>query len=131
MNRSKKAARYGRLAEEAAADRYGLELAGQHSSWQDAATSDGRPIEIKAAMLNRSDGKQGRFRIFESSHRRLASESGAYVFVAYYARGRGIRVQSMRSVDASRLSLDFYGAGGHRDTRQVKIPVSQVFTSRS
>jgi hypothetical protein len=127
VNRSRKAAHYGRLAEERAADRYGLRLDGVHASWKDAETDDGRPVEVKAAMLNRSDGSEGRFRVFEQYHERLADRSGLYVFVAYYARGRGIRVKAMRSVDASRLALDFYGAGGHRDSRQVKIPVNAVF----
>jgi hypothetical protein len=123
-NRSKKAARYGRLAEEAARSRYGLES--EHTSWYDATTSDGRPVETKAAMLNRARGK-GRFRVFEAYHRKLESAGGLYVFVAYEAAGRGIRVWKMRSVEASSMNLEFYGAGGHRDSRQCKIPVRAVF----
>jgi hypothetical protein len=123
-NRSKKAARYGRLAEEAARSRYGLES--EHTSWYDATTSDGRPVETKAAMLNRARGK-GRFRVFEAYHRKLESAGGLYVFVAYEAAGRGIRVRKMRSVEASSMNLEFYGAGGHRDSRQAKIPVRAVF----
>lgn len=124
MSRSSKAARYGRLAEEAARARYNLESA--HTSWHDATTSDGRPVETKAAMLNRARGR-GRFRVFEEYHRRLEDAEGLYVFVAYEAAGRGIRVKKMRSVGASALNLEFYGAGGHRDSRQAKIPVPAVF----
>ena len=124
MNRSSNAAHYGRLAEEAARARYNLES--EHTSWYDAVTTDGRPCETKAAMLNRARGK-GRFRVFEEYHRKLEAEGGLYVFVAYEAAGRGIRVQKMRAVDASDLNLDFYGAGGHRSSRQCKIPVRAVF----
>jgi hypothetical protein len=124
MNRSRKAARYGRLAEEAARARYDLES--EHTSWYDAIAPDGRPVETKAAMLNRARGK-GRFRVFENYHRRLQEAGGLYVFVAYEAAGRGIRVQKMRAVEASNLNLEFYGAGGHRSSRQAKIPVRAVF----
>ncbi|ELZ03928.1 hypothetical protein C482_03634, partial [Natrialba chahannaoensis JCM 10990] len=117
--------RYGRLAEEAAQRRYGLDA--DHGSWHDARTSDGRPVEVKAAMLNRRDGSEGRFRIFEDYHERLAEERGLYVFVPYRARGRGIQVVDMRSVDAGALRLKFYGAGGHRGSNQVKIHPRRIF----
>jgi len=125
MNRSSNAARYGALAERAARERYGLDA--DHTEWNDARTDNGRPVEVKSAMLNRASGHAGRFRIFERVHRRLASEDGVYVFVAYRASGRGISVEKMRSVDADAVRLEFYGAGGHRDTKQAKVPVSEVF----
>jgi len=126
MSRSSNAARYGALVERAARERYGLDA--DHTAHHDARTSDGRPVETKAAMLNRKRGA-GRFRIFEEPHRRLVAEEGLYVFAAYRAVGRGLRVEKMRTVDAIALGerLEFYGAGGHRDSRQVKIPVSSVF----
>ncbi|WEL28410.1 HGPV1-ORF9-like protein [Haloferax volcanii] len=128
-NRSKKAAHYGALAERAARERYGLEPA--HSSWQDAETDDGRPVEVKSAMMNRRSGKIGRFRIFEDYHARLRREGGLYVFVLYSATGGsgggGIRVQNMRSVDADALRLRFYSSGGHRDSQQIKIHPHRVF----
>jgi len=128
-NRSKKAAHYGALAERAARQRYGLEPA--HSSWQDAETEDGRPVEIKAAMMNRKSGKTGRFRVFEDYHARLRREGGLYVFVLYSATGGsgggGIRVQNMRSIEADALQLQFYGAGGHRNSDQMKIHPVQLF----
>ncbi|ELZ94891.1 hypothetical protein C440_07442 [Haloferax mucosum ATCC BAA-1512] len=124
-NRSKKAARYGALAERAARERYGLEM--EHTSWYDAKTSDGTPVEIKAAMLNRASGKTGRFRVFKRYHKKLIDEGGVYVFVCYTARGRGIRIARMRTVDASCLRLKFYGAGGHRESNQAKIPPEKIF----
>ena len=124
-NRSQKSARYGALAERAARERYGLET--NHSSWCDAIASDGTPVEVKAAMMNRANGETGRFRIFENYHRNPSSRGGVYVFVAYEAAGAGIRVKRMRSLSASSLSFDWYGAGGHRDSNQVKIKPSRIF----
>ncbi|RDZ36835.1 MULTISPECIES: hypothetical protein [unclassified Haloferax] len=126
MNRSRKAARYGRLAEEAARRIYDLDA--DHASWHDARTSDGRPVETKAAMLNRADGTEGRFRIFEDYHAKLVQHDGLYVFIPYLARGRGIQVVDARSVEASKLRLNFYGAGGHRESQQVKIHPHRVFS---
>jgi len=123
--KSSNAARFGALAERKARERYGLE--GTHTSWHDARRDDGTPVEIKAAMLNRSSGKGGRFRVFEEYHSRLEKADGIYVFVAYRARGRGITVCRMRSLRAEALELSFYGAGGHRDSRQIKIAPSQIF----
>lgn len=125
MNRSKKAARYGSLAERAARQRYDLDA--EHDSWHDAKTDDGRPVEIKAAMLNRASGQTGRFRVFEEYHRRLEQNDGIYVFVAYRAAGRGIRVEEMRTLEAESLSVDWYGAGGHRNSNQAKIPPAAIF----
>lgn len=122
---SSNAARYGALAERKARERYGLEA--DHSSWHDARTPDGTPVETKACMLNRRDGSEGRFRIFEEYHKRLEEADGLYAFVAYRATGRGIQVRAMRTIAASDLRLTFYGAGGHRSSRQVKIPPGRVF----
>jgi hypothetical protein len=123
-NRSKKAAHFGALAERAARERYGLDA--EHDGFHDAVAPDGTPVEIKAAMLDRASGKVGRFRIFEDYHKRLRAAGGWYVFVAYRARPE-FRVARMRSVGAGDVSATFYGAGGHRGSRQVKLPVSDVF----
>lgn len=126
MNRSKKAARYGALAERKARERYGLDP--EHDSWHDSRAPDGSPVEIKAAMMNRAGGEEGRFRIFEKYHRRLCRNDGKYVFVAYRASGAGIQVRAMRSLAADDLRPRWYGAGGHRESRQVKIPISLIFS---
>lgn len=124
-NRSKKAARYGALAEKAARERYGLDA--EHDGWHDARAPDGRPVETKAAMLNRRSGTS-RFRIFEDYHERLLAEGGYYIFVAYAARGRGISVEGIRSVDADALGItEWASTGGHRDSRQRRIPVRAIF----
>lgn len=124
-NRSSNAARYGALAEQRARERYGLDA--DHASWHDARTSDGRPVETKSCMLTRRDGSEGRFRIFEQYHRKLEAADGLYVFAAYVPKGSGIQVRAMRSLEAGSLRLSFYGAGGHRNSRQVKIAPARVF----
>lgn len=84
--------------------------------------------EIKSAMHSYSDGREGKFRVFEDPHDRLQSEGGRYVFVCYRVRGRGIQVLDMERRAASRLPGSvWYGAGGHRGTQQREIQVSEVF----
>jgi hypothetical protein len=122
MSRSQQAARYGRLAEEAARQRYGLEA--EHTSWYDARDSDGRPWDVKAAMLSRN---QPRFRLWRDQHADLLEAGGGYVFVGYRPRGRGIEVVRMRSVGADDLRLRFGGAGDHPKGDQFKLPPARVF----
>jgi hypothetical protein len=57
----------------------------------------------------------------------LKGAGGGYVFVAYIPRGTGIEVKNMRSVRASSLRLDFYGAGRHVKGDQVKVKPSRIF----
>lgn len=122
---SKKAARVGARAEQAAAERYDLETRGVHTSWCDARMRDGTPVEVKAADLAR---EYPRFRIFEEYHRMLQQQDGRYVFVAYRRRGTGIEAVTMTRMHASRLPAStWYGTGGHRDSKQAKIPVSNIF----
>lgn len=127
MTSSKKAARYGSRAEKKAAERYNLELEGNHCSWHDAKRADGTPVEIKAAAVERASGSEGRFRVFRDYHNKLRRADGIYVFVAYRPRGTGITVTDMATRHSSELPLStWYGAGGHRDSEQRKIPISAV-----
>lgn len=121
-SRSQKAARYGSLAERAAFDRYSLEP--ERDDWHDARGPDGRPWDVKAAMLSRT---APRFRLWRDQHGRLLDHDGGYVFVAYRPVGRGIKVVKMRSVSADSLSISFYGAGSHVKGDQVKVPPEKVF----
>ena len=128
MTASKKAARYGSRAEKKAAEQYNLELEGNHCSWHDAKRADGTPVEIKAAAVERADGSEGRFRVFRKYHDKLRHHDGIYVFVAYRPRGTGISVVEMTDCHSSQLPLStWYGAGGHRESQQRKIAVSEVF----
>jgi len=128
MTASSSANAYGTAAERKAAAEYRLTIEGVHNYWRDAITSDGTPVEIKAAMQQRADGSEGRFRVFEDAHDKLHAAGGRYVFVAYRVRGRGIQVLASTMLHASQLpGSTWYGAGGHRDSRQRKIAISDVF----
>jgi hypothetical protein len=119
---------YGHRCEAAAAERYGLTRDGVHTSWCDALAPDGTPHEIKAARVRYSDGREGKFRVFETYHERLQSKDGMYVFVVYIPRGSGAQIVDMDRRHSSRLpGSTWYGAGGHRDSQQREIQVSQVF----
>jgi len=122
VNRSRKAARYGSLAEKWAAERYGLEL--ERDDWHDARRDD-RPGDVKAAMNSR---EATRFRLWEEQHRRLRREDGFYVFVLYRPVGRGIDVLRSRTVAARSLRVRFGGAGDHPKGRQAKVPPGKVFS---
>ncbi len=127
-SRSSNASRYGSLAEQRAADRYGLKREGVHGYAVDAVAPDGTPWEIKAAMATRADGSEGRFRVFEDAHDQLAAKGGRYAFVADRPHGQGIMVLRMTSMPATNLPLSrWYGAGGHRDSRQTKLAIADVF----
>jgi len=127
MSRSSNAAHYGAKVEDAARDRYGLEA--DHSAWYDARRRNGDPVETKAAMYRRADGSPGRVRIFRDYHERLARADGWYCFGSYRVRGRGVEIVAMTMTRARALRLessDFYGAGGHRDSEQIKIPIERL-----
>jgi hypothetical protein len=124
-NRSKRANQYGTLTEMHAADRYNLKQDGEYTSWCDARGPDGTPHEIKATMVTRG---YLRFRIFEKYHRRLQFAGRRYVLVAYRPHSRGIVLLKSRRIHASKLPLStWYGAWGHRDSRQVKLSLEAIF----
>ena len=133
MNRSQNASRYGRLAEEFTARRYGLGL--DHSEIDgvrvDARDEQGRPWEVKSAMSNRKSSPS-RFRLWEGQHEVLETNSGGYVFAFYKAVDDGIRVFNSRSVLASSARVDWGGSGDHyRGSDQAKIRVNSVFNQFS
>jgi hypothetical protein len=122
---SQKANRYGTLAEKRAAEKYRLRREGEHTSWFDAVTRDGTPVEIKATDSSRD---YPRFRVFEKYHDRLAAAGGKYVFVLYQRRGRGLTVPKTRMLPASQLPVSaWYGSGGHRGSDETKIRPRDVF----
>lgn len=121
-SRSQKAARFGALAERIARERYDLDA--DRDDWHDARGPDGRPWDVKAAMLSRY---QPRFRLWREQHQRLRSESGGYVFIGYRPNGSGIVVEQTRTLRARSLRLDWGGAGAHPKGDQAKVAVSRIF----
>jgi hypothetical protein len=122
---SHRANAYGTAIEYKMAEKYGLEL--ERESWRDAVDSDGRPVEIKAAMRETADGQPGSFKIYRQYHEKLRSHGGHYVLAVYRRRGTGVQVLATERRHASRLPLTtWHGGGDHRDTQQGKVPVSVV-----
>ncbi|WP_247003677.1 hypothetical protein [Halosolutus gelatinilyticus] len=127
MNRSKKANKYGTAVEKKVFSKYGIVPA--RSSWCDAEfRTTGTPIEIKSAMLRRSNGQPGNFKLYEQYHRRLRRNDGYYIFAVYRPYGRGTRVLKTKLVHSSRVPrLSWHGGGEHRDTRQAKLAIADIF----
>jgi len=118
----------GYRAEEQIIESRGMERA--RCEWRDAIDSDGSPVEIKAAMRHRSNGSEGRFRIFREPHRQLAREDGRYVFAAYRIRGTGVEILATTAKAARAVRVDSWTKAGHEtDGRehQQRIPISEVF----
>lgn len=136
---SKSNSRIGRLAEQHAKDRYDLKEPTHRREkrfYEDLETVRGNdPVEVKAASTRRSDGSQGRVRIFREPHKRLVARGGYYAIVAYHPQGRGISVDGMRLIDARDIERfrDSWYPSQH-DTRgreyQTKIPISRFFDNR-
>ena len=118
--------RYGTLVEKQAVERYRLDL--DRASWHDARRDDGTPVEIKSAMIEHADGQPGNFKIYDQYHDRLREADGYYVFGAYRRRGRGVQVLRWEMRHSSRLPrLDWHGGGDHRDARQAKVGIDEIF----
>ena len=123
---SSKANHYGTECEYFAAEKYGLELA--RASWKDADFKNGTPVEIKSTMRTHSDGQPGNFKLYSKYHRHLRRHDGQYVFVVYrLKRGRvdPLRTKLIHSSQLPRLS--WHGGGDHRDAKQAKLGISEVF----
>lgn len=125
MSRSHKANHYGTLIERKAAERYDLDL--DRCSWHDAKRPDGTPVEIKGAMYQHADGQYGTFKLYQKYHRQLRVKDGLYVFAVYRVRGMGIEILDWSVHHPSNLPrLNWHGGGGHRGTKQTKIPIVQL-----
>jgi hypothetical protein len=121
--------RYGARAESRAIDARGYRRENM-GPWHDAVDQNGTPVEIKAAMRERSNGKQGRFRVFEEPHERLQREEGRYLFVVYRARGTGVEMLATEEMPARELRIRDWVHSGHKtDGREMqrRIPISEIF----
>ncbi|WP_135533250.1 hypothetical protein [Halostella pelagica] len=112
--------------------KYNLEP--DHSGRADAAYANGTPVEIKAALREKSDGrggtKEGEFYVFEEPHQWVRRHDGYYVFAVYRFRGRGVQVLKTKRVHASNLPHFSFHQSGHPDRnhdREARFKVSQIF----
>jgi hypothetical protein len=126
-SRSSNAARYGALAEQHVAEKFGFE--GEHDYSHDLVTSDGEPVEVKASMRAESRADDvAYFRVFEEAHRRLTRADGFYAFFSYRPRGTGIEVLRDRLVRARAVRINNWTeTGGHRDSRERRLRPQDVF----
>lgn len=127
-SRSSNAARYGALAEQYVAERYGFES--EHDYSHDLVRPSGEPVEVKASMRpeSRADGV-AYFRVFEEAHDLLRRADGWYAFVSYRPRGTGIEVLRDRLVRARAVRIsEWTETGGHRDSRERRLRPQDVFS---
>lgn len=123
---SHRANHFGSICEQRAMEQYGLEA--DRDSWRDARLSSGTPVEIKSTAYEHADGQPGNFKVYEAYHRKLRRHDGRYVFVVYTPTKRGLRVRRMTMIHSSQLPrLSWHGGGEHRETRQAKIGIGEVF----
>jgi hypothetical protein len=133
----------GAAIEELLCDRYGWEHRGDGSIEEpDARHPSGRPIEIKGAAVEISDGsssRSGRFFIRERAHRELLDQGGDYALAVYELDesaeeiAEGIEILSTviipaRFVDALIGSWTPINRAGERGSTQIphsRIPMLQ------
>jgi hypothetical protein len=136
---SHRANHWGTIVEEKAAERYNLVFRFEDGSstrcaWRDAIrpagakrVEDGQNVEIKAAKVS-EDTANPNWKIYETYHRKLRERDGYYALAAYRPWGRGVRIERWDYRHASKLPrLSWHGGGEHRDSRQAKLSVSEVF----
>ncbi|WP_435098484.1 hypothetical protein [Halarchaeum sp. P4] len=125
--KSKRANRYGTLAEQKMAEKWRLRREGVHTFWRDAVDCDGTPWELKAAVVETASGRPGRFRVREHAHDQLLEHGGWYGFAVYRRVGRGIRILRYKAMPAARLPVSaWYGAGGTDEHDHTKISIADV-----
>jgi len=129
---SHKANKHGTAAEYHLAEKYRVDLVdgdGKRidTSWYDGK-KNGTPWEFKATAHKHADGQPGNFKVYKQYHSKLLRAGGMYGFAVYRRRGTGTQILKTKAVAASSLPmLHWHGGGDHRDTKQAKIAISDVF----
>ena len=128
---SHRANAHGTACEYVLADHYGVTVKRDgkrvDTSWYDGL-KDGTPWEFKATAHRHADGNPGNFKIYKQYHGKLKNQGGWYGFAVYRKRGTGTQVLKMKAVAASKLPLlRWHGGGSHRDTKQAKLDIADVF----
>lgn len=95
----------GSLIEARIAERYNLTL--DHSGRADARYENGTPVEVKAAMRRKKNGRGGYrpgvFKLFRGPHSWVLDRSGYYIFCVYVIRSDQVRIKATKRVPASDL----------------------------
>jgi len=129
---SHKANKHGTAAEYHLAEKYRVDLVDSDGKRIDTSWYDGKkgrtPWEFKATAHKHADGQPGNFKVYKAYHDRLLKAGGKYGFAVYRVRGTGTQILKTKAVAASSLPmLHWHGGGDHRDTKQAKIAISDVF----
>jgi hypothetical protein len=127
MSRSQRAGQLGASVERQARERYGLES--EHDGMHDAVDREGTPVEIKGAMREMANGREGRFIVYESAHRALVRADGRYVLAVYRDTGQAAEVLAWESVPARampELSWHRVDHTNRGEARQAKVRWSRV-----
>lgn len=97
------------------------------TSWYDGL-KNGTPWEFKATRRYHADGQPGNFKIYRQYHEKLQEHGGWYGFAVYRVRGRGTQILETTAVRASKLPLlRWHGGGEHRESKQAKLSIGDVF----
>lgn len=125
---STRSPRLGARVEKQVIEKRGLTATDKDRSWCDAFAGS-VPVEIKAAMRERSNGSEGRFRIFREPHRQLSAQDGIYAFAVYRRRGTGAEILEIETKRARALRRLEWSSSSHstpgRD-QQCKLRISEV-----
>lgn len=129
---SHKANKHGTACEYHLAETYRVDLVGPDgkrldTSWYDGVKG-GTPWEFKATAYQHADGQPGNFKVYKQYHAKLRRAGGMYGFAVYRRRGTGTQILKTKAVAASSVGpLRWHGGGDHRDTKQAKISIGDVF----
>lgn len=129
---SHKANKFGTACEYHLAEKYGVDLVDSEGKRIDTSWYDGRkgntPWEFKATAWRHADGQPGNFKVYKAYHAKLVRAGGWYGLAVYRKRGTGCQVLKTKAVRASSLPVRrWHGGGAHRDSKQGKIAISDVF----
>lgn len=123
----------GYRAEDAAAEKYGLDHAEDAPSYDLVEPSNGHRYEVKACRTERSSGGSGRLRLWEQEHEALKDAGGSYIFAVYNGEsGRIWKIEKVSVSTVERLVSGRWYGSGHRDKardgsgRQYKLPWRDV-----
>ena len=129
---SHKANKHGTACEYHLADKYRVRIKDAEgtridTSWYDGL-KDGTPWEFKATAHRHADGQPGNFKVYEQYHEKLQQQGGWYGFAVYRRRGTGTQILKTTAIAASQLpTVRWHGGGAHRDSRQAKIAILDIF----
>jgi len=129
---SHKANKHGTACEYHLSDKYRVRLKDDDgkrldTSWYDGL-KDGTPWEFKATKYRHSDGQPGNFKVYKKYHAKLQRNGGKYGFAVYRQRGTGTQILKTKAVAASSVNaLRWHGGGDHRDSKQAKIAIADIF----